>query len=369
MRPDRAAARRLLRHPRVDMAVKAAVAATVAWVVARQLPGVDEYAFYAPFGAVATTYSAVVHSVSAAVRTVVAILLGAVLGVAADQLLGPGLLAIPLVVGLGMLLAGLPWLGDSRSYVPVAGMFVLLLGHGQEVGYAASYAGLFLLGAACTVAVSAIRPPLPLDRTDRALAALRDACAEQLTQLAAVLDPGDDEDPGDPPGRDHLTDTLARARSATDELREAARGNPRGRRHAAAVARRTDDLGALQRVVLLVDDLQAMSEDRPWGTSVRAFPAGLRARMADALRELAATTAEAATSDDEPGRRRSADTAVRALAAELRRYEHDGGSEAVALVASTVITTLRRSLSALTPHERIRLSESPLEDVEEDDGP
>ncbi|WP_309133480.1 hypothetical protein [Cellulomonas sp.] len=365
MRTDRGTVRRLLRHPRLDMAVKAAIAATVAWLLALQVPGVREYAFYAPFGAVATTYSAVVQSVSATVRTVAAILLGAAVGVLADLLLGPGVAAIALVVGLGMLLAGVPWLGDSRSYVPVAGMFVLLIGHGQELGYAASYAGLFLLGAACTVVVSAIRPALPLERADRALDALREASVQHLGLLAAALDPDADEDVDVPP-RERLSEPLARARAEVDELRQAARVNPRARRRPADVARRVDDFGALQRAVLLVDDLQAMGEDEPWGTSVRRLPQELRRPMAAALRELAATTAQAATADSEPGRRRSADRAVVALVAALRRYDADGGSDAVALVVSTVVTTLRRSLSALTPAEHIRLSSSPAEALEDD---
>lgn len=366
MRTDRGTVRRLLRHPRLDMAVRAAIAATAAWLVALQVPGVQEYAFYAPFGAVATTYAAVVQSVSATLRTVAAILLGAAVGVLADLALGPGVAAIALVVGLGMLLAGLPWLGDSRSYVPVAGMFVLLIGHGQELGYAASYAGLFLLGAACTLAVGAVRPALPLDRADRALDALRDACVAHLRALAAALDPDQDDDVEVPP-RERLSAPLGRARAEVDELRQAARANRRARRRADEVTRRTDDFAALQRAVLLVDDLQAMGEDEPWGMSVRRLPEELRRPTAQALRALADTTADAATRDAEPGPRRAADRAVAALAAALRRYGEGGGSDAVALVVSTVVTTLRRSLSALTPDDRIRLSPSPAETLDEDD--
>ncbi|MCM0638985.1 FUSC family protein [Cellulomonas wangsupingiae] len=366
MRTDRGTARRLLRHPRVELALKAAVAATVAWVLARQVPGAQEYAFYAPFGAVATTYSAVVRSVAEAVRTVAAILLGGVVGVLADVVLGPGVAAIALVVGLGMLLAGVPWFGDARSYVPVAGMFVLLVGQGEELGYTAAYAGLFLLGAACTVVVSTVRPALPLERTDRALSALREACVEHLRSLAAVIDPvaGDGVEL---PDRDGLSGPLNRARTEVDELRQAARGNRRARRRSDDVARRTEYFRALQRAALLVDDLQATVEDQPWGLSVSHLPEELRTPTADALRELAATTAEAATHDVEPGRRRSADRATATLVSALHRYGERGGSDAVTLVVSAVVTTLRRSLSALTPWDRIQLSTSPAEALELED--
>lgn len=368
MPPARSTAHRLLRHPRLDLAVKAAVAATLAWVIAQRVPGVAEYAFYAPFGAVATTYSAVVRSVAQTVRTVAAILLGAAVGVAADVLLGPGVAAIAVVVGLGMLLAGLPWFGDARSYVPIAGMFVLLVGHGDQLDYAAAYAGLFLLGAACTVAVSAVRPTLPLERVDRALDALRTACVEHLRALATAIDPGADDDV-EVPARDGLGRPLARARTEVDELRQAARANPRARRRSSDVARRTEDFAALQRAVLLVDDLQAMAEDEPWGTSVVRLPDELRAPTADALRELAATTAQAAAADVDPGRRRSADRATGALVAALRRYQDAGGADAVALVVAAVVTTLRRSLAALTPPDRFDLSASPAEALARDDVP
>ena len=366
MRTDRGTARRLLRHPRVELALKAALAATVAWVLARQVPGAQEYAFYAPFGAVATTYSAVVRSVAEAVRTTAAILLGGAVGVLADVVLGPGAAAIAVVVGLGMLLAGLPWFGDARSYVPIAGMFVLLVGQGEELGYTAAYAGLFLLGAACTVVVSTVRPALPLERTDRALDALREACVEHLRSLAAVIDPGADEDV-DLPDRDELSRPLNRARTEVDELRQAARGNRRARRRSEDVARRSEYFRALQRAALLVDDLQATVEDQPWGLSVAHLPEELRTPTADALRELAATTAEAATHDVEPGRRRSADRATATLVSALHRYGERGGSDAVTLVVSAVVTTLRRSLSALTPWDRIQLSTSPAEALELED--
>lgn len=366
MRTDPRALQRLVRHPRLDLAVKAALGATIAWVLALQIPDVQEYAFYAPFGAVATAYPAVVRSVAATVRTVGAILLGAAVGVLADVLLGPGVPAIALVVGLGVLLAGWPRFGDAGVYVPVAGMFVLLVGQGDQLDYAAAYAGLFLLGAACTTLVSAVRPVLPLDRVDRVLDALREACVEHLRALAAVIEPGAGDDV-ELPDREALSAPLAVARAEVDELRETVRANRRARRRPQEVARRTDDFAALQRATFLVDDLQAMVEEEPWGLSVVRLPDELRTPTADALRELAATTAEAAAHDSKPGRRRSADRATGALALALRRYEEGGGAEPAALVVATVVTTLRRSLSALTPADRMALSASPIEALTRDE--
>jgi uncharacterized membrane protein YgaE (UPF0421/DUF939 family) len=348
-----------VRHPRLGLAVRAALAATAAWLIALQVPEVHEYAFYAPFGAAVTTYSAVAQSVSATVRTLAAIALGALLGIGVDAALGPGVAAIAVVVGVGTLLAGLPRLGDARSYVPVAGMFVLLLGAGDEVGYAMTYGGLFLVGAACAVAVSAVRPGLPLERTDQALALLRDACVQQLTALATAL-AAQDGDAADEAtdGRGRLTETLAAARQRLDELHDATRGNRAARRQRSAVAARSDEFRALQRVAGLVDDLQSLSEDAPWGTTVRGLPDALRRPTSDALRALATTTAEP---DPTARSRRAADGAVATLADALRSYEQrDDADAAVGLVVAAVVTTLRRSLAALTPESVAPLSTRPV---------
>ncbi len=355
-----------MRHPRLGLAVRAAAAATAAWLLALQLPDVREYAFYAPFGAAVTTYSAVAQSVSATVRTLAAIALGALLGIGVDAALGTGVAAIAVVVGVGTLLAGLPRLGDARSYVPVAGMFVLLLGAGDEVGYALTYGGLFLLGAACAVLASAIRPGLPLERTDAALATLREACVQQLTALATALVATEDDAADDATDeRARLTEALGRARLTVDELHAATRGNRAARRQRSAVAYRSEEFRALQRVAGLVDDLQSLSEDAPWGTTVRGLPDALRRPTADALRALATTTAEP---DPTARSRRAADRAVAALADELRRHEASADADdAVGLVVAAVVTTLRRSLAALTPESVAPLSTGPLPRVEAND--
>lgn len=358
--PTRSTLRRLLLHPRTDMAVKAAVAATASWVVARNLPGdAATYSFYAPLGAVSTAYPAVARSASEGVRTVVAIMLGALMGVVADQLLGAGLLAIAVVVAVGMLLAGLPWLGESRSYVPIAGMFTLLLGQGDEVGYGMAYAGLFLLGAAFTIVLNAALPSMPVEGVDRAIARLRRSAADHLDGLADGIDPARG-DGVELPDHAALTDAVTLARREINAMQDAARANRRARHRPGEIARRADEFRALDRAVLLVDDLEDLSADAPWGTTVDVLPLDLRAPLAAALRELAATAREATLADDEPGRRLSADRALADLTVALRRHEEDGASEAVTLVVSTVVTTLRRSLSALTPADRVQLSPDPL---------
>ncbi|WNB85117.1 hypothetical protein [Cellulomonas sp. ATA003] len=354
--PRPATWRRRLRHPRVAMAVRAAVAATLAWLIALRLPGGQEYAFYAPFGATVTTYTAVVRSTRETFQAVGAIGLGALVGLAADGLVPWPAVAVTSAVAVGVLLGGLPWLGDSRTYVPVAATFVLLIGQGQEVGYAVSYAGMFLMGALVTIGLNVAFPTLPLAQARSSMEALREEAAHHLRHMAGVLR---EDDVGAEPPRTSLGARLARARDAVDDLTEAARGNRRARHQHGTVEAIRTDFAALERVAQLVDDLHELSEDAPWSTRVRGVTDELRQPMATAVATLADVVTSSGLTDTEPGGRLAADAAVGELAAALLRYERSAGPGPQGLVVATVVTTLRRSLSALTPSDRIDLSPSP----------
>jgi hypothetical protein len=131
------------------------------------------------------------------------------------------------------------------------------------------------------------------------------------------------------------------------------------RRAHGAVTRVRADFAALERVALLIDDLHDLSADEPWGTRVTGVAPQLRRPMATALAALADAVTTAGLADTEPGGRRAVDDAVRELATALLRRERDAGPDAQLLVVATVVTTLRRTLSALTPADRIGLSATP----------
>lgn len=351
----------LARHPRVALAGKTSLAAVIAWVVALQVPDASDYSFYAPFGAVATMHPAVSRSASDAVRGLLAITLGGTLGLVVDRLLGYQWLSLAVLVGLGVLVAGIPWLRESRSYVPLAAVFVLLVGQGDEVGYAASYAGLFLLGGIVSIAVNAALPTLAVGPADDAVDALRTEVVAHLRYVAQHLADDDCDAPlGEHgPGRADLRRRLSRARTVVGEFDEAAAANVRARRHRDLVDARTEEFRALERAVLLIDDLYGISADQPWGTPVGDVSPELRDPMAAALRELAEAIREVGVTDTEPGMREGVDRAVQRLAVALREHERDHGPDAESLVVATVITTLRRTLTVLTP-DAIHLSTGPL---------
>ena len=347
----------LVHHPRVSMSLKAAAAATLAWVVALRVPGpASEYPFYAPLGAVVAVYPTVARSLREATQSVIAIALGASLAVVADSTFGLGAWVVAVVVLLGVLLGGLPWLGNQRSYVATSGLFVLVIGQGHELDYAASYAGLFLLGAVIALAVNAAFPSLPVHRMDHTLGALRTALCGHLTYLADHFadDPADVEPLTDRgPGRPGLTDLTTAARTVAREGRESTRANRRARREPDAIERRYEAFRTLERVVLLVDDLYLLLDDVPWQHDVHGASEAVREPVVRALRELATAVGEVGLRDPDPAQRAAADAALQDLASALGRRQQEGVGETELLVIGTIGTSLRRCLSLVTPGEML----------------
>lgn len=356
-RPDAAVVprlRRALLHPRVGLALRAGVAAALAWLVASRLPGAaHEYAFYAPLGAVVATYPTVTSTVRESLQGVTAITFGAVIALLADHLIGPSVGMIAVVVALGVLLGGLPWLGGMRTYVPTAALFVLVIGQGDEVTYSLSYAGLFLLGAAIAMLGNLVMPALPLRPVDDATRDLREALHTHLEHLSCVVAGERRLDDDGAPGRSGLTALTSRARAAAFEARESTRANVRARRSPGAVDARYEAFRALERVVLTVDDLYDLVQERPWGTDLRSTSERLRAPMARTLAELADVVLVVGTEDAVRGRNAAADAAVADLAETLREHQAAGGEDAEALVAGTVVTALRRCVAAVTAEDEL----------------
>lgn len=341
---------RLLSHGRTGMAVKAGLAATLAWVVATRLPDpLGDYAYYAPLGAVVVIYPTVAGTVRESLQAVTAISLGAGLAVATDAVLGPGALAVAVVVTVGVLVGGLPWLGAQRSYVPIAGMFVLVLGQGVEVDYGASYALLFLLGAAIAVLANVLLPQLLVTPVDVALDRLRTELVRHLDHLADAVGGGT----GERLQRSGLTDLTSRARDVVLEAREGERGNLRARRHPTAILVRYEAFRALERVVLLVDDVHDLVDDRPWGADTSVAPEELREALGHALSELAVAVDDVGVREPDPEQRARASAAVDDLVTTLRAAERTGIPPGLSMVASTLATSLRRCLAVITPPDML----------------
>jgi hypothetical protein len=347
--------RRLLTSRRMQLAVKGAIAASVAWLVAEaviralRVDGFDNYIYYAPLGAVVATDATIAGSARTARQTALSLALGASLGLVVGRTLEPGVLSLAVAVAVGVLLGALPGLGDMRSWVPVVALFVLVLGGHDAETYAAAYFGLTALGAACGVVVNMVFPSMPLRSGQEALDRLKHQLASQLHDLADGLR----QQP--PPGRDGWSrrrwDTqtsLDQSRVAIRELMEAQYGNMLRTRHKGWVDRQTQLVGALEHVAWFVEDLLAvLSQNHRDDLESPMDPelAGVVAAAIDELATLVLAYDDTLSSDDE--RVRNVEKCMRVLTREFAdRRDLDASHVAI---LGAVVANLRRASAAVHP--------------------
>lgn len=334
-------------HPRVGLAVRTALAAAVAWFIAGFIPGVEEYPYYAPLGALVATSFNVSSTLRETLRAGLAVGLGAVIGLAGHALLPSGVLTIAVVVGLGILVAGLPLFGELGSWVPTAALFMLILGGRDPLGYPAAYGGLVLLGGLIGTVVVLLFPQLPLAPTERASVRLRSGMVDQLEQLADGL-----EMEGMPDGDgwrqrmlplDHWMSTTRRALRETEESR---RWNLRAARRHSRVERVGQRARVLERVAWLVQDLvEIISQDERNGNAAVGLGPDLRPQTARVLRALAGAMDPERTDGASVDALTAAGEALDTLASyvgEVRTTSSDGHH-----VASNVVNSVRRILLLL----------------------
>jgi uncharacterized membrane protein YgaE (UPF0421/DUF939 family) len=345
-----------LTHPRWALAVKGALAASLAWFVALIAPPpFAEYPYYAPLGAVLATTSTVVRSVRDSLQSVAAVLVGAVIARTVALLPLPGLLELTVVVGLALLCAGWRIFGEMGSWTVMSAIFVLIIGSGDTGDYVGSYAGLILVGAAIGVGVNLLLPPLPLTPSELALSRLRDGIAEQIEALAAWLNDRGALQPDEwEQRRQELHPTIESARAAVAHTHEASRANMWARRNRGWMASQTRRAGALGTAAEAVDDIVRLLV--VWereGLNDLALGQQLRPELASTLRAFASALRSAQVRDMEDERQAgAAAAAVRALDEsldDLRQAvrEAQRSSEYDYFVAGALIINLDRGADAL----------------------
>jgi uncharacterized membrane protein YccC len=345
-------------HPdRLLLAARAAVAATIAWIVGNQLPGgLDEYAYYAPFGTILALTGTVAESVRSGVQTLVGLAAGIGLAWGLIALGTPGLLAAGAAAGLGVLVSGLLRAGAARDILPVAAFFVLVLGGRDPDGFSSGYLVQVALGIAIgTLATVIVPPPLLVRDADDALAAARRSAAEHLDALAAFARREAAPEPDALRERaDAYRHLLDRADAAVRDADESRRGNPRSRLTRYDFAEDVADLTTLRRLgrhLWDLGDALGLSDDG----SALDDAVELRDPTADALDAAAALVREwdgrpggGAASEAAIGVADDADAAIEALA-EARR------SAAGAPRGTSSIDAAIVSLRRLTGDVRSRL--------------
>jgi hypothetical protein len=254
----------LLAQPRLLLAVKTALAAGLAYWIAPQIPGTAaDYPYYAPLGAVIAMYPTIKTSLRQGFQVLLGVVIGIVLASAVFTLQAgpPGVLAVGVLVGIGVVLAGIRWLGAGRDWVLTAGLFVLLLGGADAESYGIGYIVQLGVGVVVGVVVNfVIVPPLNTSPADERLRRVRHALADRADEIAGVFEtPWPLEDDDWEARVRELPATLHSVRSSVQYADESRRMNPRWLLRRRDLGREYAELAAFERVSFHLQDIAEVS--------------------------------------------------------------------------------------------------------------
>ena len=275
-------------------AVKAAIAAVVAWALAKYVAGQPD-PYFAPLAALLGVYPTVARSLREGLQYVGGFLLGAVLAVPVGMLLGPGVAGIAVIVLGGVLLSGWRRLGDQSAQVTFTALFTLLLGGHQPAHYVTHRLIEVGIGVATGLAVNiAVFPPLQLRPAEHAIRRWGERVASALEMLAdAAADPHSATKSWPQLDR-QLTLAAEQARVAVRNARESLRWNPRAWVHQAvprpdgAVVDSLEELTARTRAIALsLLDYPAGDGQPRMAASFAGEYGGMLRLLARAVRQVA----------------------------------------------------------------------------------
>lgn len=268
---------------------KTAAAATLAWYAGHLVPGeANAFAYYAPLGALVASVPTVAGSVRASIQVVIGVLIGVLAAGALVTLGTPVALAVPVAVGVGTLLAGIPVFGVGRDYIPIAALFVCVVGGANPDGFSIGYVVQMAVGAAIGVGLNVLVPPATgREQAERSMSAVKTAVADTIQRATALPD---EESPDEElkewrASLRRLEADLADAKTLVGEVQENQRGNARGLRAKFDHTSAEGELDSLSRIVRHIAELQEPFLEVSWS---EAAPESRRALQAAGreLREL-----------------------------------------------------------------------------------
>lgn len=255
-------------HPaRLLLVAKTTLAVGLAWMIAPHMPGVTEqYPYYAPLGALVSMYPTLMGSVRSGLQTLIGLATGIGLAFLVVMTVGPNWWTIPVVVGIGVLVSGTGWFGAGREYVPIAALFVLIVGGQNADDYSLGYLVQMAVGVVIGLIVNVVIAPAPLTLAASA------QVDEFRSQLSAHLeDIGAAVSESWPPEHQQwandaasLADTTAALRSALAEADDSRRGNPRAWGRRGETRHIHEELARLDRIAHLIRDISDEIADTIW---------------------------------------------------------------------------------------------------------
>lgn len=274
-------------HPRLGLALRTAIAGGLAFLIARLAPmrEAEQYAYFAPMGAVVVTSTTVVATAQGLLRALAALSIGSALGLLALAVVQPNAVSVAVVIAVAVLVAGWKVIGSMRTWVPTVAIFTMIVGRNQPWAYVTAYTGLSGLGAAIGVAVVSLVPQLMVAPLDDAVNRLWLSIIQRLEELRDDLRDQDREASFGTSLPDTIDLETARHRveARLAEADDARRINRRSRRH--DVDSRLTRARAVHRVALRLQVLQRELEElaSPQEPGRPDEPAELERALADAV--------------------------------------------------------------------------------------
>lgn len=338
--------------PRLQLALKAGLAAGIAFAIAPFMPGsAAEYPYYAPLGALVAMYENVAGSMRQGVQTLVGLAIGVGLAFMLFSLGSPSPWTVAVVMALGVILAGLPKIGSGRDWIPTAALLVLLVGGHNPDTFSFGY--LLQMGVGVTVGIIVnllVFPPLHFRAAALSIAELRQALAQQLWDMGKALKESWPPEHVDWSRRSEALAAHARSvRLAVEKADASRQANPRRHLHPRDLNLDYRNLRDLERLTFHVQDVTQVLSDVIWAEDIPfvvpdeyAVPLGdALASVGDVLRAL---------EEEQPERQAelaaSADAAISDLTARLATEQH---SKDAPSAVESILLSLHRMLRVATP--------------------
>lgn len=338
--------------PRLQLALKAGLAAGIAFAIAPLMPGsAADYPYYAPLGALVAMYENVAGSMRQGVQTLAGLAIGVGLAFVLFILGSPTPLTVGVVMAFGVILAGLPKIGAGRDWIPTAALLVLLVGGHNPDQFSFGY--LLQMGAGVAVGILVnllVFPPLHFRAAELSIAELRLALAQQLWDMAKALKESWPPEHEDWSRRsDALAASARSVRLAVEKADASRRANPRRRLHPRDIELDYRNLRDLEQVTFHVQDATQVLSDVIWAKDTPfVVPEEYAVPLADAMSAVGDVLRS--IQEESPDRQselsETADAAVKALTARV------GAGEAVSDAPSAVESIL------LSLHRMLRVATS-----------
>jgi xanthosine utilization system XapX-like protein len=211
-------------------------------------------------------YENVSGSMRQGVQTLVGLAIGIGLAFVLFSLGEPTPVTVAIVMGLGVILAGLPRIGSGSDWIPTAALLVLLVGGHDPDRFSFGY--LVQMGAGVTVGIVVnllVFPPLHFKAAALSIAELRLALSRQLADMATALKENWPPEHEDWSSRaDALAASARSVRLAVEKADASRRANPRRRLHPRDIDVDYRNLRDLEQVTFHVQDVTQVLSDVIW---------------------------------------------------------------------------------------------------------